>query len=93
MVFLNSIIIRYWTLFCVVNCASLSYSFVNSSRGGGVLPEELAYDKTDITEENVASVIAGKRPHKKNCSTLEVYNKTPIFIPVDIVEDVVKSVA
>ena len=30
---------------------------------------------------------------KKNCSTLEVYNKTPIFIFVDITEDVVELVA
>ena len=27
------------------------------------------------------------------CSTLEVYDKTPIFIPMDIMEDVVESVA
>ena len=30
---------------------------------------------------------------KKYCSTLEVYDKIPIFIPVDITEDVFESVA
>ena len=31
-------------------------------------------------------------PHPP-CSALEAYNETPIFVPVDITDDVVKSVA
>ena len=43
-------------------------------------------------------VLAGKHLHEPPtphppCSMLEVSDKTPIFIPVDITEDVVKSVA
>ena len=47
-----------------------------------------------VINETVVSVLAVKYPHKKNpaCSTLEAYNKMPIFIPMGITEDVVKSV-
>ena len=36
----------------------------------------------------------GRDPHKNipSCATLERYNKIPIFIPIDITEDAVKSV-
>ena len=39
-----------------------------------------------IMEKNAASVLAVKHPHKKitPCSMLEVYDKTPFFIPMDI---------
>ena len=55
----------------------------------------MATNKTGVTEETVKAVLAGKHPPPKisYCYTLEVYNKTPIFIPVDITEDVVESVA
>ena len=40
-------------------------------------------------------VLAGKYPAdtKPHCSTLEAYEEKNVFIPVDITEDVVKSVA
>ena len=47
-----------------------------------------------IIEETFPAVLA-KNPHKKlpPRSTLEVYDKMDIFIPVDIMEDVVELVA
>ena len=62
---------------------------------GVFLSEELANNKTGITEKTVETVLAKKYWHEKksHCSMLEVYYKTPIFIPKDIMEDVVKSVA
>ena len=33
------------------------------------------------------------RTENPSCVTLETYKKTPLFIPVDILEDAVKSVA
>ena len=44
--------------------------------------------------EIVTSVLAGKRLHKRtlSCYTLETYNETTIFIPVDITEDVVELI-
>ena len=49
----------------------------------------------DVTEETIVTVLVKKRPHEKlpHSSTLELYNKTPIFIPVGITEGVVKPVA
>ena len=49
-------------------------------------------DKAGVIDETVASVLEGKHPHKrkKTHSTLEAYNETPIFIPVDIMEDVIE---
>ena len=46
-------------------------------------------------DKSVMEVLAGKRtPERKtHCSTLEVYYETPVFIPVDITEDAVESVA
>ena len=44
-------------------------------------------------DETAASFLVGKHPHKPPpCSTLVVYDKMPIFIPVDIMEDVVELV-
>ena len=42
--------------------------------------------------ETFALVLAGKHLHKPR-SKLEAYDETYIFIPVDIIEDVVKSIA
>ena len=55
----------------------------------------MASDKTDVTEETAVMVLAKKHMHKNipYSSIIEVYDKTPIFIPVDIMEDVVKLVA
>ena len=57
-------------------------------------PGNLALDKTVIINETVSLVLTVKHTHKTNpaCSTLEAYNKTHIFIPVDITENVVKLV-
>ena len=47
--------------------------------------KELTTSKTDVTEETANMVLAGKHlPKPPRCSTLEVYDKTPIFISVDI---------
>ena len=55
-------------------------------------PNELALDETGVINETVSSFLAGKPLHDlPPCSTLEVYNKTPIFSPVYIKEDVVES--
>ena len=44
--------------------------------------------------ETIPSVLAGKHLHEKNPtrSMLEAYNKTPIFITVEVMEDVVELV-
>ena len=57
-------------------------------------PDELVLDETGVMNKTVTSVLVGGNPHEKNpaCSTLEAYDETPIFIPVDIKEDVVESV-
>ena len=57
-------------------------------------PDDLASDKTGVVNETVTSILAGKHPRKNNsvCSTLDSYKEIYIFIPVDITEDVVKSV-
>ena len=49
-------------------------------------------NKTSITEETTTTFLAKKHSHGKilHSSTLEVYNEAPIFISVDIAEDVVK---
>ena len=60
-----------------------------------MLHEELATNKMGVTEESTETVLVGKHPHEKipHCSTLEVYDKTPISILVDIIEHVVELVA
>ena len=59
-----------------------------------MLPEELVTDTTGVTQKTVEMFLAGKHPTKKIpcCYTLEVCDKTPICIPVDITEYVVKLV-
>ena len=61
----------------------------------GFLPDDRATVKTGITDKTVAEVLAGKQPpdRKPDFYTLEAYKETPIFIPLDIMEYVVKSVA
>ena len=55
---------------------------------------ELAEYQAGIINETVASVLVGKHQHKTIpfYSTLETYEETPIFIPVDITEDAVEMV-
>ena len=62
---------------------------------GGLQPEKLSTDKIGLIGETIASVLAGKYLHKKHLtrSMLEAYNETPIFIPMDIMENVVKLLA
>ena len=59
-----------------------------------LLPNETASNKTGGTEETIAAVleeISSKKTPPR--STPEVYDETPIFITVDIMEDVVELVA
>ena len=58
-------------------------------------PDESAEDRTETIKETAASVLEGKRPSETfpSCATLETYNKTPIFIPVGIMEEAVEIVA
>ena len=54
----------------------------------------MASDKMGIINETVVYVLAGEiRKKISTCSTLEAYDETPIFIPVEITEGVVKSLA
>ena len=56
----------------------------------------LALEKTGIMDETVVLVLVVKHTHEPPPPpfyTLEVYDKTPILIPVDITGDVVKLVA
>ena len=51
-------------------------------------------DKTGVINESVTSVLVGKIHTKiPPCSTLEAYDEMPIFIPVEIMEDLVESIA
>ena len=63
--------------------------------GGYFLPEVWVTDITVPTDKTVTELLSGKHtPEGKNFgTTLEAYKATYIFIPVDITEDVVKSVA
>ena len=63
--------------------------------GGGFQPNKLASNGTGVIKETVTYVVLGGNLHKTNpaCSTLEAYDKKPIFFPVDITEDVVEWVA
>ena len=56
-----------------------------------LLPEELTSDKMGVTEETIETVLEEKYQQEKN-SLLYVggVRQTPIFIPVDIMEDVVE---
>ena len=57
-------------------------------------PDELGEGWAGPINKTVASVLEGKNLHEKclPCATLEMYNEPPIFIPVNITEDTVKSV-
>ena len=66
--------------------------FVCDREKGGVLqPDELAADRTGKINETVPLVLEGKNPSETipSCVTLETYDETPIFIPVDITEEAV----
>ena len=58
-------------------------------------PDELAEDRTGTINETVTSVLEGKHPSRTipSCAKLEMYEETPIFIPVDITEEAIESVA
>ena len=58
-------------------------------------PDDLVLDETSVIDKTIAFVLAGGNPHEKipTCSTVEAYDKTPVFISVGITEDVVKLVA
>ena len=58
-------------------------------------PDELGEGWAGPINKNVASVLEGNHLHKTflSCATLEMYNEPPIFVPVNITEDTVKSVA
>ena len=60
--------------------------------GGVLLPNEMASDRKYVTEETVAAVTVNEYLQEKipHSSTLEVYDEKTFFIPVDILEDVVK---
>ena len=67
--------------------------FYKWETGGILKPNELASGKMCVMEETVAMVLVGKHLHEPPPRyTLEVYKKTPIFIPAEITEDVVESV-
>ena len=55
----------------------------------------MAADRTGMINETAASVLEGKHPSETipSCATLETYGDTLIFIPVDITEEDVESVA
>ena len=60
-----------------------------------MLPDKWASDSAIFMDKTVAGVLVGKNPPERepNCSTLEAYKETPVFIPMDITEDVVCFVA
>ena len=70
--------------------------FVCEREKGGVLqPDKLAEDCTGTINKTVASVLERKNPSVTipSCATLETYEETPIFVPMDITEEAVESVA
>ena len=58
-------------------------------------PAELDEDSTGTIKNTVTSVLEGKHPSKTipSCATLETHEETPIFIPVNITEKDVESIA
>ena len=58
-------------------------------------PNELAGYSTVTINKIVASVLYGGNPSETipSCATLETYEETPNFIPIDITEEAVDSVA
>ena len=70
--------------------------FVCDTEKGGVLqPDELSVDCTGMVNKTAALVLEGKYPSEiiPFCATSEMYEGTPIFIPVDITEEAIESVA
>ena len=69
--------------------------FCKRETEGVLQPDKLASDKTVVINDTAVSVLAWKHTHTQNtaCYKLDAYGKTPIFIFVDITEDVVKLVA
>ena len=62
----------------------------------GVLqPNVLVVDHTGMINKTVTSVLEGKYPSKTipSCATLEMYGEKTFFIPVNITEEAVESVA
>ena len=55
----------------------------------------MSEDCTGSINENIALVLEVKHPSEilSSCATLEMYKETPIFIPVDIMEEAAESVA
>ena len=75
---------------------SKAVQFVCDREKGGVLqPEKLAEDRTDNINKTATSVLKGKHQCEKipSYSTLETYEETHIFIPIDLTEEAVESVA
>ena len=60
-----------------------------------MLPNDRETDITGVMDKTVAKFMEVKNPpnRKPHCSTLEVYEETPIFILVDTTGDLVESVA
>ena len=58
-------------------------------------PYELAEDRTGKINDTITSVLEVKYPRETipSCDTLETYEETLIFIPVDITEEAVESVS
>ena len=59
--------------------------------GGSFITQKMSSEKTSVMEETVVMVMAEKHLPEPPppCSTLDLYEKTPIFIPVDIADDVI----
>ena len=75
---------------------SEAVQFICDREKGGVLqPDELTEDRTGTINETVALGLEGKYPSEAilSCATLETYEETPIFIPVDITGEAVEPVA
>ena len=69
--------------------------FVCDQENGGVLQsDELTEDHRGTINETVALVLEGKHPSETitSCATIETYKETPIFIPVDIMEEAIDLV-
>ena len=62
--------------------------------GGDFLPSECGYKSAGFTDKSVAEVLVGKHltDRKLHYSTLEAYEETPVFIHINMTEDVVELV-
>ena len=60
-------------------------------KGVVLQPDKFSEDPKGKINQTVASVLEGKYTCKTipSCATLETYEETPIFIPVDITEEAV----